>query len=106
MKHSIVSIEITADEPFVMSFDEVCLHHGISDVDLERWIEQGLFLSDSSHQNPTTFNPLMVQRLQSACRLQADLGVNEPGVVLVLELFDELQQLRDELKVLTRHRDA
>lgn len=106
MKHSIVSIEITGDEPFVMTFDEVCQHHGMSEVDLTYWIEQGLFLSDSLHNQPTVFTHRMVQRLQSACRLQEDLGVNEPGVVLVLELFDELQQLRDELKVLARHRDA
>ena len=106
MKRAIISIEMTGDEQIEMSFDEVCEQHDISESDLAHWIEQGLFVGDILHNQSSSFSQCMVQRLQSARRLQADLGVNEPGVVLVLELMEQLQQLRDELKVLTRHRDT
>ena len=32
-------------------------------------------------------------------------GVNIPGVVLVIELIDELEQLRQKIQILQRHLD-
>jgi len=40
------------------------------------------------------FDGITVTRIQRAMRLQADLGVNLPGVALALELLDELDRLR------------
>jgi chaperone modulatory protein CbpM len=36
----------------------------------------------------------MVQRVQTAIRLQQDLGVNLAGAALALDLLEELQELR------------
>ena len=89
-----------------MTFDEVCQQHAISAETLRHLIDYGLFSSDLDPIESVLFDPIMIQRLLRAYRLQADLELNVQGVVLVLELLDELEQLRDELNVLNRHRNA
>jgi chaperone modulatory protein CbpM len=42
------------------------------------------------------FKGAEVRRARIALRLERDLGINAPGVALVLELLDELEQLRRE----------
>ena len=66
-------------------------------------LEHGLFSEVMQPAEQVRFNPEMLTRIQSARRLQDDLGVNLPGVVLVLELRDELEKLGQELHILRRH---
>jgi chaperone modulatory protein CbpM len=40
------------------------------------------------------FSGLAVLRLQKAVRLHRDLGINPPGLALVLDLLDEVERLR------------
>jgi len=42
-------------------------------------------------------------RLRRALRLKRDLEINDPGVALVLELMDEMEQLRAELNQLRKN---
>ena len=42
------------------------------------------------------FHGTEVRRARIALRLERDLGINVPGVALVLELLEELEQLRRE----------
>ncbi len=43
-----------------------------------------------------------LRRMESAFRLHRDLEINLPGVVLALDLLDELKQLRHELDILRK----
>jgi len=43
------------------------------------------------------FRGASLRRLRCAQRLQEDLGVNTAGIALVLDLMDELEQLRARL---------
>jgi chaperone modulatory protein CbpM len=45
------------------------------------------------------FHGTEVRRARIALRLERDLGINVPGVALVLELLEELEQLRRERRV-------
>jgi len=45
------------------------------------------------------FRGTEVRRVRIALRLERDLGINVPGVALVLELLEELEQLRRERRV-------
>jgi chaperone modulatory protein CbpM len=45
------------------------------------------------------FRGTEVRRVRIALRLERDLGINVPGVALVLELLEELEQLRRERSV-------
>jgi chaperone modulatory protein CbpM len=43
-----------------------------------------------------------VVRVRSALRLQRDLGVNLAGIALALDLMEELEDLRSQLKITGR----
>ena len=89
------------DEHTTISIIEVCQKLNVSEAMLHELYEHGLF------EQPimTSINEKMLARIQSAARIQDDLGVNVPGVVLALELLDELEQLRQELSILQHHVD-
>ena len=86
-----------------ITFTQVCHTYHISEDVLIELLDHGLFNEVTSPIKQATFNPPMITRIQSARRLQEDLGVNSPGVVLVLELRDELERIRNELRILRRH---
>lgn len=44
-----------------------------------------------------------LHRMESALRLQEDLGINISGAALALELLDEISEMRSEVEVLRRH---
>lgn len=87
----------------MISFTQVCQTYRIPEDVLTELLEHGLFNEMLSPISQVMFNPPMLKRIQSACRLQNDLGVNLPGVVLVLELRDELERMRNELSILRHH---
>ncbi len=94
---------ILMDENTAISFVEVCQRCNISEDVLIDLMEQGIVNSPNhplknSHVDQATF-----KRIQSACRLLQDLGINSSGVVLILELLDELEQAHAELSILQRH---
>jgi len=43
------------------------------------------------------FNGISIRRVQTAKRLQHDLGINLAGVALAIELLDEIESLRTRL---------
>ena len=91
------------DETSAVSIIEVCqICHISEDVFLEM-IEHGLFKHQSMHLKTIHVDYKTLGRIQSVCRIQHDLGINLPGAVLVLELLDELEQVRNELSILQHH---
>ena len=83
------------------SFVEICHCCDVPETVVENWLDHGLAPSSSNQ----SFDLSTLQRFQAAYRLQRDLGLNTPGVVLVLELQDEMTRLRQQLAVLQRHLD-
>lgn len=94
---------VLLDENQTLSYMEICQQHQVPEEWLRDLIEQGLLGEVHGSLQRLQFDINMVRRLQSAYRLQYDLGLNTAGVVLALELLDELTALRNELNVLRRH---
>ncbi len=103
MSKSTMIMGMLVDDHSHVSFLDVCEKQGISEDILLEMLEHGLLPEIISPNRQTEFDLNMLNRIQSACRLQIDLGLNVPGVVLALELMDELEQLHRELRVLRRH---
>jgi chaperone modulatory protein CbpM len=93
---------VLMDENTTLSFVDICHQHHVPEELLRDLLEHGLFEVEGISNN-LEFDMQMLQRIQSARRLQHDLGINLPGVVLVLELLDEMEQLRNELSILKHH---
>ena len=94
---------VLMDENTTFSFVEICQKCNISEDMLLYMIEHGLCNHQQIQVKNAKLDAKMFGRIQSASRLQRDLGINTPGVVLVLELLDDLERLRNELAILQRH---
>lgn len=85
------------------TFVEVCEKYELTKQMLEELMEYGLFQLRTKNIQQESFDSKILSRIQSARRLQNDLGINIPGVVLALELIDELEVLKKELQILKKH---
>ena len=103
MEKNTVILGELMDDHKTISFTQVCHTYHISEDVLIELLEHGLFDEIKSPVKHANFNPSMLGRIQSAQRLLDDLGVNLQGVILALELRDELETVRRELTMLRRH---
>ena len=97
---------VLIDEESTISFIEVCQKYNIEEELLKEMIEHGLVKPHAENVQRLSFDYKTIRRIQSARRLQEDLAINLPGVVLALELLDELEQIRTELSILQHHVDV
>lgn len=103
MNSNDVKTGMLMDEHTRVSFVEVCKTCHISEDFLIELVEHGLVKMTIKNIEQQTFDYHTICRIQSAKRLQHDLDVNTAGVVLALELLDELKHVREELAILQRH---
>lgn len=96
-------VAMLMDEHTSVSFVEVCKTYHIPEDFLIELVEHGLVKKTTKNIEQQTFDYQTICRIQSAKRLQHDLDVNTAGVVLALELLDELKLVREELAILQRH---
>ncbi len=77
---------------------EVCRIAGIEQQFVIDLIGYGILEPEGDSPTQWAFDWHQLQRCKRARRLRQDLGINIPGIGLSLELIDELQQLREELR--------
>jgi len=63
------------------------------------WVEEGVLSVVEIDTTEWRFSGAALRRARIALRLERDLGINAPGVALVLELLEELEQLRRERRI-------
>jgi chaperone modulatory protein CbpM len=104
MEEKRVTIQgVVVEETSTITFVEVCNQFNVTEEFLKEIMEHGLFQSESAELLEMSFDQKSISKIRSAQRLQEDLGVNIPGVVLVLELLEEMEALRKELHILRHH---
>ena len=94
-----VSVTIL-EEQVGLSLSEVsraCAVHAEMIVEL---VNEGVLAPDGREPHRWRFTGLHVRRATVALRLQRDLGLNLAGAALALELLDELEALRAQLRVM------
>ncbi len=91
---------VIINEHEMYSFQEVCEQLNIPETLMMEMEEHGLFQCEEKNHFITH---QALNRIESACRIHQDLGVNLPGVVLALELLEELEELRHRLSILERN---
>lgn len=90
------------DETILFDLQELCAICNVQPELIIEMVEHGL-LEPQNGITPTEwhFTRIAIQRSRSALRLQRDLELNWAGAALVLDLLEELQQLRTQLKIKT-----
>ena len=92
------------DEAMVLSLGETCRLCAVHAEMIIDMVQEGLVEPVGSDPRHWRFPGTAVTRIQTALRLQRDLGVNLAGTALALELLDELNELRAAVRVLEHQR--
>lgn len=82
-----------------ITFVELCQTCDVEQQILIDMVEFGLFDPEPphiDHPDDWTFQVTVVERAQKALRLHYDLSVNFAGIALVLDLLEEIDQLRSQ----------
>lgn len=89
-------VVIIADysEQSSLSFQELCDACGITPDAIYELIEYEIVSPEGVSPDEWVFNMAQLQRAKTALRLQRDLEVNLAGIALILDLLEELDDLR------------
>lgn len=85
------------DEYTRFSLVELCVLAKTSAEWVIELVDEGVLEPEGVTVNEWRFDARALKRLQAARRLQLDLGVNLPGVALILDLLEEVEALRQQL---------
>ena len=99
-----VSVTIL-EEQVGLSLSEVsraCAVHAEMIVEL---VNEGVLAPDGREPHRWRFTGVHVRRATVALRLQRDLGLNLAGAALALELLDEVEALRAQLRAMGASRE-
>ena len=90
------------DDGTEVSVADLCRMFAVEERHIIELVEEGVIDIRSTRsvieidKTEWRFHGTEVRRVRIALRLERDLGINVPGVALVLELLEELEQLRRE----------
>ena len=94
---------ILFDEDVSCGLEELCCLCRISTEYVVELVDEGVLVPQGPEPSQWYFDHLAIKRLQTAIRLQHDLKVNLPGVALVLDLLDEVRELRQQTLILKQY---
>jgi chaperone modulatory protein CbpM len=87
------------EEYTVLSVDDLSRLCAVDKTFIVELVEEGVLSVIEIEATEWRFQGTALRRARMALRLQRDLEINLPGVALALELLEELERLRRELKV-------
>jgi chaperone modulatory protein CbpM len=97
----VVSGEIV-DETARYGLKDVCKVCGVHAEYIVEMVEAGILQPKGGEPTQWRFSAISVIRSQKALRLQRDLDINLSGVAVALDLLEEVQALRDQVKSLSQ----
>lgn len=92
--------DYSQDSPLTLS--ELCEICNVSMDVVNELIAYEIIHPKHSSQNQVVFELIDLLRVKTALRLQRDLEINLAGVVIVLNLLDELEKLRKQAEFFER----
>lgn len=102
-KHQIIISSISIDSDPELSFEELCTACRVSPEYIEQLIEYGVIDLQGINLEEYRFNLTHLQRIRTMVHLQQDLDVNLPGAALVVDLLEEMEQMRSKIEMLEKH---
>jgi chaperone modulatory protein CbpM len=86
------------DDSTIFGIAEICALCRVDTETVNEMVDEGLLIPEGTSPETWRFNALSIKRIQVTLRLQNDLRVNLPGAALVLDLLEELDELRSRLR--------
>jgi chaperone modulatory protein CbpM len=84
------------DESLELTLQQFCRYSDLESEQIVEMVAEGIIEPSGTRPAEWLFNGYMLKRVQIAVRLQRDLEINLPGVAVILELLNELEQLRQK----------
>ncbi|MEZ5738917.1 MAG: chaperone modulator CbpM [Burkholderiaceae bacterium] len=94
---SMSPIDLPLEEP-ELTLAQVCQACAVSEELLIAMVTEGVIEPRGPAPAQWRFSLTTIWRVRRALRLERDLGVNTAGAALALDLLDELEQLRSQLR--------
>ncbi len=82
------------DEEMICNLRDLCSLCNVTAETIHEMIDEGLLRPRGSGPRQWCFSAVEIRRTQTTLRLQRDLRINLPGCALVLDLLEELEELR------------
>jgi chaperone modulatory protein CbpM len=99
MKKELLVIAGTVmDDTIRFSLVEFCEYAKTGQEQVIEMVEEGILDPEGASIHTWRFDTKALKRVQIATRLQHDLGVNLPGSALVLDLLEEMETLRRQMR--------
>lgn len=92
--------EVILDQNEAVGIGEVCAIVNLHTEVVCQWVQEGVVTPQGQRVNEWRFTQTQIQRIRQARRLQQDLNVNTTSLPLVLDLLQEISQLRRQLRML------
>lgn len=89
---------IVLDDSTTLGVNEICTLCRVGVEMVNEMVNEGLLVPEGTSPETWRFTAVAIKRIQVTLRLQRDLRVNLPGAALALDLLDELEELRGQLR--------
>lgn len=99
MKNNLLN---TAAEMTLQQLAEKCQ---IEEPQIITYVEEGILTVEGNTPTEWRFSELSVVHIEKAKRLERDLGINPAGAALAFELLSEIDDMKQELKLLKKSMD-
>jgi DNA-binding transcriptional MerR regulator len=83
-----------------LTLDELAARTGMHPAMIEELIAYGLITPSEREGARLSFDPSVILKLQRFARLRGALGINLPGIAVILDLIDKLQAVKRENEAL------
>jgi chaperone modulatory protein CbpM len=101
---SVVRAELV-DTATLCTVDELCLACSVDANWITELVEHGVIEPICQFGADWRFTSITIVRVAKAKRLERDLNLNPPGLAVVLDLLDEIDELRAQLGKVPRSAD-
>ncbi|GAB6190883.1 chaperone modulator CbpM [Desulfocastanea catecholica] len=89
---------IVLDDSMTLGVNEICTLCRVGVELVNEMVNEGVLIPEGTSPETWRFSAVAIKRIQVTLRLQKDLRVNLPGAALALDLLDELEELRSQLR--------
>ena len=96
--HHLVSGVIVGDEAEQLGFDEFCRACGMTPPEMIAWIDEGIVTAEGAGPPDWRFGGTALRRARTATRVSRELQVGLDALGLVLDLLDEIDSLKAQLR--------
>ena len=92
-KHTLTAVDVL-DDDYEFSLLELCRCCAVQAETIIEMVDEGMLTPEGMAPGDWRFGGTALRRVEITLNLKQDLGVNLQGAALVLDLLDEIEELR------------